>query len=419
MTAQSPAGKVDGVGFTPAEEASVPTAQTDGPAATFQDRCKDWVVECFGDHGLRDVDHRNRRFLEEAGELVQSAGMPEDEALAVIRYAFSRPAGDVHQEVGGVMMTLAAHCTATGHDMTAEGERELARVWTKVEAIRAKEAAKPDFRLASAEPDRAEGGEGDLQSTINEMVGLLAPDQGYGLTAEGRRLFGLASRAQSLAASLTPGTTDDLVDRFAAALKDKLRAAEAKYGYNDGWLRDDWQSDLIANLSEHVRKGDPRDVAAYCAFAWHHGWSVSPPTPAVEGEPSDAAKLAAYEDAHAVAVELGYPSLTEALEALSSPSQEQAGAMAKPFMWAYQSVDDGRWQAFSYQLRRADGSVCPGRALYAHPQQQGAVEVARKALDWSEYEDDLSDVIQDSIDTDWTSRDGAKAVVHWLSERGE
>lgn len=84
------------------------------------------------------------------------------------------------------------------------------------------------------------------------------------------------------AAALTPrheapaSAIDDLVDRFAVALKEKLRAAEAKYGHDDAWLRDDWRDDLIRQLGEHVQKGDPRDVAAYCAFAWHHGWSVGP-----------------------------------------------------------------------------------------------------------------------------------------------
>lgn len=71
--------------------------------------------------------------------------------------------------------------------------------------------------------------------------------------------------------------TDDLVDRFAVALKEKLRAAEKKYGYSDEWKHDDWRADLIACLQGHVEKGDPRDVAAYCAFAWHHGWSITPP----------------------------------------------------------------------------------------------------------------------------------------------
>lgn len=36
--------------------------------------------------------------------------------------------------------------------------------------------------------------------------------------------------------------------------------------------------------------------------------------------------------------------------------------------------------------------------------------------DWNEYEDAISDAICDSIDMDWTSRTGAKAVVAWLNE---
>jgi hypothetical protein len=41
------------------------------------------------------------------------------------------------------MVTLAALCLAQGIDMHECGETELARVWTKVENIRAKQAAKP------------------------------------------------------------------------------------------------------------------------------------------------------------------------------------------------------------------------------------------------------------------------------------
>ena len=69
----------------------------------------------------------------------------------------------------------------------------------------------------------------------------------------------------------------NLVDRFAAALLEKLRAAEKKYGYDDAWTRPDWHDDLIVHLHKHIAKGDPRDVAAYCAFAWHHGWSLATP----------------------------------------------------------------------------------------------------------------------------------------------
>jgi hypothetical protein len=70
--------------------------------------------------------------------------------------------------------------------------------------------------------------------------------------------------------------TDHLINCFAAALREKLNAAERKYGYSDDWLKGGWQDELIEKLLGHVEKGDPRDVAAYCAFAWHHGWSISP-----------------------------------------------------------------------------------------------------------------------------------------------
>lgn len=65
--------------------------------------------------------------------------------------------------------------------------------------------------------------------------------------------------------------TAALVDRFAAALKEKLAAAEEKYGYSDGWATDDWMGECRKELRKHVAKGDPLDVAAYCAFLWHHG----------------------------------------------------------------------------------------------------------------------------------------------------
>lgn len=66
-----------------------------------------------------------------------------------------------------------------------------------------------------------------------------------------------------------------LVAGFASALRDKLIDAERKYGHRNAWKRDDWADDLRAELARHVAKGDPRDVAAYCAFAWYHGWSLA------------------------------------------------------------------------------------------------------------------------------------------------
>jgi hypothetical protein len=73
--------------------------------------------------------------------------------------------------------------------------------------------------------------------------------------------------------------TAALVDRFAAALKEKLAAAEEKYGYSDGWATDDWMGECRKELRKHVAKGDPLDVAAYCAFLWHHGEATTGPCP--------------------------------------------------------------------------------------------------------------------------------------------
>jgi hypothetical protein len=61
---------------------------------------------------------------------------------------------------------------------------------------------------------------------------------------------------------------DTLVSEFTKALRDKLHAAEKKYGWDGAWQRND-AADIRAGLVEHVRKGDPLDVAAFCAFLWH------------------------------------------------------------------------------------------------------------------------------------------------------
>jgi hypothetical protein len=71
--------------------------------------------------------------------------------------------------------------------------------------------------------------------------------------------------------------TADLVIRFTQALASKLYVAQEKYGYTDKWADKDWLNECRISLVEHVKKGDPRDVAAYCAFLWHHNESTAMP----------------------------------------------------------------------------------------------------------------------------------------------
>lgn len=172
------------------------------------------------------------------------------------------------------------------------------------------------------------------------------------LDVTAHRLAALAAREEAPASAV-----DDLVDRFAVALKEKLHAAEAKYGHDDAWLRDDWRDDLIRQLGEHVQKGDPRDVAAYCAFAWHHAWSVGPFSPLTEnGEaPAEAGvqeTLRVLLDnlviAQSLSKELRQRATDEARSYLSAlraqpPAREDAQPMARqhrPECWGSTSFSD-------------------------------------------------------------------------------
>lgn len=125
------------------------------PWQALQPRVQPWLLACFGAEIAADRAERIHRFLEEALELVQACGCSASEAYDLVDYVFCRPVGERAQEVGGVMITLAALCLANGIDMHQAGEAELARIWTKVEAIRAKQAAKPKHSPLPAAPVRA------------------------------------------------------------------------------------------------------------------------------------------------------------------------------------------------------------------------------------------------------------------------
>lgn len=129
----------------------------------FQQRVQPWMMTCFGPEISADRRERNHRFLEEALELVQSCGCTASEAHQLVDYVYGRPWGEPAQEAGGVMVTLAALCLANGLDMQACGETELARIWTKVEAIRAKQAAKPKH---SPLPEHAPQAQADARDAL-------------------------------------------------------------------------------------------------------------------------------------------------------------------------------------------------------------------------------------------------------------
>lgn len=111
----------------------------------FQPRVHQWLLDCFGWEIAGDRQERGDRLLEEVLELLQSGGYDPARVAALRDYVWGRPVGEPAQEVGGVMVTLAAYCVAHDLDMMGAGQTELARIVQPeiVKKIRAKQAAKP------------------------------------------------------------------------------------------------------------------------------------------------------------------------------------------------------------------------------------------------------------------------------------
>lgn len=109
----------------------------------FQREVGQWVVACFGPERANDPRERNLRFLEESLELVQSNGLSKEEAQAVLNYVYSRKSGNIFQEVGGAVITLASLCRAAGVSLDEAATVELSRVHTEIANIREKNLKKP------------------------------------------------------------------------------------------------------------------------------------------------------------------------------------------------------------------------------------------------------------------------------------
>ena len=122
---------------------------------TFQKAVQDWVDKVFGLLHNSDKASRIHRAIEEMLELCQALTCTKQEVLELVDYVYSRPVGEPKQELGGVMLTVAALANAHDMDMYECALTELTRVNVPeiIEKIRRKEATKPKF---SALPGSAE-----------------------------------------------------------------------------------------------------------------------------------------------------------------------------------------------------------------------------------------------------------------------
>jgi len=87
-----------------------------------------WCVETFGTRSTTMPSERALRVMEEAVELIQSEGVSEEIALAVIKRCYSRPVGDPAQEAGQIFLTLGVYCALKDLDPVAEADKDFLRV---------------------------------------------------------------------------------------------------------------------------------------------------------------------------------------------------------------------------------------------------------------------------------------------------
>lgn len=124
----------------------------------FASKTAKWLIDCFGTRVARDTAEREHRFLEEAVELVQAGSTTAEQAHQIVDYVYSRPTGEREQEVGGVMVTLAALCFAHSISLSDAAVTELLRVQSPqiMAKIRQKQATKPAFSPlpGTSYPDR-------------------------------------------------------------------------------------------------------------------------------------------------------------------------------------------------------------------------------------------------------------------------
>ncbi|MBX9848731.1 MAG: hypothetical protein K2X64_05515 [Rhodocyclaceae bacterium] len=146
-----------------------------------------------------------------------------------------------------------------------------------------------------------------------------------------------------------------LVLQFAEAMAEKLKAAQDKYGYSNGWTQPDWMDACRADLMLHIAKGDPRDVAIYAAFLWHHK------QPTIVKHPD----LEPHECWSSNNEEFRHSSLGDVLDDLSGECELEAGmvvyvATAEPptfssLVDADRVIEDIGERAYDYADEYADG----------------------------------------------------------------
>ena len=91
----------------------------------------DWAIRSFGEDHVTNLPIRALRLAEEAVELAQALDVPKEKLLELIEIVYSRPKGNLDQEMGGVMMTATVLSAVRGRDPDYFFACELMRVLAK------------------------------------------------------------------------------------------------------------------------------------------------------------------------------------------------------------------------------------------------------------------------------------------------
>jgi hypothetical protein len=154
-----------------------------------------------------------------------------------------------------VMVTLAAYCLATGLDMHEAGETELARIWTKVEVIRAKQASKRGLHTPLPIPVESLGRDADdgVEALALAVGAVIGYERKGGPIAEAAFSRG---QLHEFARRLRPQVDEAMVER-------RARAFLAREYERDGFMA------FGADLRDGplLDKDSAKAVRAICAAA--------------------------------------------------------------------------------------------------------------------------------------------------------
>jgi hypothetical protein len=240
----------------------------------FQYHVTMWMTRCFGTPPINKehwVQERCDRFIEEALELAQACGYDAERVATLTQYVFNRPVGKKEQEVGGVMVTLAALCAALPVNLVEVAFDELFRISDPdiMQRIRDKQASKNDLHYGAAMPAATIDEIERAMMICGFVTDTTSPYIAYGYLNNFRQLYELGLQ-RKLDASSTNANAN--ANALIAQLKNVLNSIKVRAHFidmpsetmwnagtpeNPSWVPD-WREEI--GLIEQALHGTPLPV---------------------------------------------------------------------------------------------------------------------------------------------------------------